>query len=103
VLLEKPVVRGNGEIGVDNMKNYGYVCYALRQTEKLAQGQIAEMARKADELGGSLAKVFVDPGSSAPKTAVLSRPAGKEMLETLQAGDMVPPHEAQGTVTSSLR
>jgi putative DNA-invertase from lambdoid prophage Rac len=87
VLLEKAVVRGNGEIGVDNMTMYGYVRYALRQTEKLAQGQIAEMARKAEELGGNLAKVFVDPDSADPKTAVLSRPAGKEMLEILQAGD----------------
>ena len=45
------------------------------------------MAQKAEELGGGLKAVFVDPGSTGKKTAVLSRPSGKEMLETLRAGD----------------
>ena len=68
------------------MAIYAYVRYSLLRREKHAEGQIAEMARKAEELGGSLAGVFVDPGST-DKTAVLDRPAGKEMLETLRAGD----------------
>ena len=45
------------------------------------------MAKKAEELGGSLQGVFVDPGSPGDKTAILDRPVGKEMLETLRAGD----------------
>ncbi len=69
------------------MAIYGFVRHSLLKKEKLAEGQIAEMARKAEELGGSLKGVFVDPGSSGKKTAVLSRPAGKEMLGTLRAGD----------------
>ena len=69
------------------MAIYGFVRHSLLKKEKLAEGQIAEMARKAEELGGSLKGVFVDPGSTGKKTAILSRPAGKEMLETLQAGD----------------
>ena len=45
------------------------------------------MARKAEDLGGSLTRVFDDPDSSGKKTAVLSRPEAKKMLEALQAGD----------------
>jgi DNA invertase Pin-like site-specific DNA recombinase len=55
--------------------------------EKLAERQIADIARKAEELGGGLKGAFVDPGSSGKKTAVLDRPVGKEMLERLRAGD----------------
>ena len=69
------------------MRIYGYVRYSLLKKEKLAEGQIAEMARKAEELGDNLTGVFVDPGSSGDKTAILNRPVGKEMLETLRAGD----------------
>ncbi len=69
------------------MAIYGFVRHSLLKKEKLAEGQIAEMARKAEELGGSLKGVFVDPGSSDKKTAILRRPKGKEMLETLRAGD----------------
>ena len=69
------------------MRIYGYVRHSLLKKERLAEGQIAEIARKAEELGGSLAGVFVDPGSSDKKTTVLDRPAGKEMLETLRDGD----------------
>jgi DNA invertase Pin-like site-specific DNA recombinase len=69
------------------MRIYGYVRYSLLKKEKIAEGQIADMGRKAAELGGSLTGVFVDPGSSDKRTTVLSRPAGKEMLETLRPGD----------------
>ena len=54
------------------MAIYGFVRHSLLKKEKLAEGQIAEMARKAEELGGSLKGVFVDPGSSGKKTTVLS-------------------------------
>ena len=69
------------------MEIYGFARYSRLRKEKLAEGQIAEMAKKAEELGGSLKTVFVDPGSPGKETAVLSRPAGKEILETLRAGD----------------
>ena len=69
------------------MATYGYVRHLLLRRERLAEGQIAEMAQKAKELGGSLRGVFVDPGSPGDKTAILSRPEGKRMLETLRAGD----------------
>jgi DNA invertase Pin-like site-specific DNA recombinase len=72
---------------VDNMAIYGYVRYSLLKNERPLEVQTAEMEQTAEELGGSLTRVFVDPGSAGKKTAVLDRPVGKEMLETLQAGD----------------
>jgi DNA invertase Pin-like site-specific DNA recombinase len=69
------------------MAIYGFVRHSRLKKEKLADGQVAEMAKKAEELGGSLKTVFVDPGSPGKETAVLKRPAGKEMLEALRAGD----------------
>jgi DNA invertase Pin-like site-specific DNA recombinase len=66
---------------------YGYVRYSLLKREERTDGQIAEMAKMAEELGGSLNGVFVNPGSPGKKTAILDHPSGKEMLETLQAGD----------------
>jgi DNA invertase Pin-like site-specific DNA recombinase len=47
------------------------------------------MERKAVELGGNLAGVFIEPVSPGNKTAILARPAGKQLLEALQAGDML--------------
>ena len=69
------------------MAIYGYVRHSPLKKERHAEDQIAEMARKAEELGDSLTGVFVDPGSPGDKTAILNRPVGKEMLETLRAGD----------------
>ena len=69
------------------MAIYGFVRHSSLKKEKLAEGQIAEMAQKAEELGGGLKAVFVDPGSTGKETAILRRPKGKEMLETLRAGD----------------
>ena len=69
------------------MAIYGYVRQSPLKKERYAEGQIAEMARKAEELGDSLTEVFVDPGSPGDKTAILNRPVGKEMLETLRTGD----------------
>ena len=57
------------------------------EDEKPPEAQVEQFARRAEELGGNLIGVFVDPGSPCRKTAVLDRPDGKEMLETLQAGD----------------
>jgi DNA invertase Pin-like site-specific DNA recombinase len=69
------------------MAIYGYVRHSPLKRDKPPEVQSSEMWRKAGQLGGSLVRVFVDPGSSGQKTAVLSRPAGKEMLATLRAGD----------------
>ena len=69
------------------MAIYGYIRCSLLKKEKPPVIQIPEITRKATELGGSLTGVFVDPGSSGKKTAILVRPAGKEMLQTLQDGD----------------
>jgi DNA invertase Pin-like site-specific DNA recombinase len=66
---------------------YGYVRCSLLKREKPPEVQIADIAAKAEELGGSLTGLFVDPHSHGKKTAVLDRPAGKEMLITLQPGD----------------
>jgi DNA invertase Pin-like site-specific DNA recombinase len=69
------------------MALYGYVrCSGLRW-HKQPEPQVEEIALKALELGGRLEKAFIDRGDSGKKTAVLARPAGKEMLETLQAND----------------
>jgi putative DNA-invertase from lambdoid prophage Rac len=69
------------------MAIYGYVRCSLLKREKPPEAQIAEFSRKAEELGGNLARVFVDPVCTAEKPAILSGPVGKEMLETLHAGD----------------
>ncbi len=69
------------------MAVYGYIRCSPLKKDKPPQTQVAEMERKAAELGGSLARVFVEPVSPGNKTAILARSAGKEMLETLQAGD----------------
>ena len=60
---------------------------AAEKGEASPEAQIAEMARKAEELGGSLKGGFRRSRFRRQETAILSRPAGKEMLETLQAGD----------------
>jgi DNA invertase Pin-like site-specific DNA recombinase len=71
----------------DKMAIYGYVrCSGLRG-QRQPEPQIEEIARKALELGGGLEKAFIDRGDGGKKTVVLARPAGKEMLETLKAGD----------------
>jgi DNA invertase Pin-like site-specific DNA recombinase len=70
------------------MAIYGYVrCAGPKDENRSAiDWEIKQMERKAQELGGKLENVFVDCGDSGKKTAVLARPAGKEMLETLHAG-----------------
>jgi DNA invertase Pin-like site-specific DNA recombinase len=73
-----------------NMAIYGYVRCSPK--EKPPEVQIPEIAKKAGELGGSLTGVFIDPGSSGKRTAVLGRPAGKEMLQALKAGDTLIVH-----------
>jgi DNA invertase Pin-like site-specific DNA recombinase len=75
------------EMEGNNMVIYGYVRHSPLKKERPAEGQIAEMARKAEELGDSLTGVFVDPRSTDSKTGLLSHPTGKEILEVIQAGD----------------
>jgi hypothetical protein len=58
------------------MAIYDYIRCSLLKKERPPEVQIPEIAKKADELGGSLTGVFVDPGSSGKKTAILDRPAG---------------------------
>ena len=74
------------------MAIYGYVRCSLLRQEKPPEVQIPEIAKKAGELGGNLTRVFVDPGSSGKKTAVLDRPAGEEMMQALKAGDTLIVH-----------
>ncbi len=73
------------------MAMYGYIRCSLLKGEKPPEVQIRELARKAEELGGVLSRVFVEPAVTGKlagdKPAVLARPAGKEMLETLKGGD----------------
>ena len=69
------------------MAIYGYVRCSPAKHEKSAEAEIERFARKAVELGGRLAGTFVERGDANDKTAILSRPAGKEMLETLNRGD----------------
>ena len=69
------------------MAIFGYVRCSLLKREKPPEAQIAEFARKAKDLGGELSRVFIDPACTGQKSAVLSRPAGKEMLEAVKAGD----------------
>jgi DNA invertase Pin-like site-specific DNA recombinase len=74
-------MEGNG------MAVYGYIrCSPLKQ-DKPPQTQTREIERKAVELGGNLAGVFIEPVSPGNNTAILARPAGKQLLEALQAGD----------------
>lgn len=69
------------------MAIYGLVRSLLARKEELAGRELEDIVRKAEQLGGSLKGVFSDPGSTDSKTGLLSRPAGKEMLEAIQAGD----------------
>ena len=69
------------------MAIFGFVRCSLLKREKPPEAQIAELTRKAEELGGFLTRVFVDPVCTGKKIAILKHPVGKEMLETLQAGD----------------
>ncbi len=69
------------------MAIHGYVRCSLLKREKPPEAQIEEFARRAKDLGGVLTRVFVDPVYTGKKTAILKRPVGKEMLETLRAGD----------------
>ena len=74
------------------MAIYGFVrCFPLKKEKPLAV-QVEQLARRAEELGGKLAHTFVDHGDSDTKTAILDRPAGKEMLATLKAGDTLVVH-----------
>ncbi len=69
------------------MAVYGYIrCSPLKQ-DKPPQTQTREMERKAVELGGNLAGVFIEPVSPGSKIAILARPAGKQLLKALHAGD----------------
>ena len=58
------------------MAIYGYIRCSLLKKQRPPEVQIPEIARKADELGGSLTGVFVNSGSFSKKTAILDRPAG---------------------------
>ena len=69
------------------MAIYGLVRSSLAKKEELAGSEMADIVQAAEKLGGGLKGVFADPGSTDRKTGILSRPVGKEMLETLQAGD----------------
>ena len=69
------------------MAIYGLVRSSLAKKEELAGREMADIVRKAEQLGDSLTGVFADPGSPDRKTGLLSRPTGKEMLEAIQAGD----------------
>ncbi len=69
------------------MAIYGYVRCSPVKHEQSAEAQIEQFARKAVELGEPLVGAFVERGDANDKTAIFSRPAGKEMLETLKAGD----------------
>jgi DNA invertase Pin-like site-specific DNA recombinase len=71
------------------MAIYGYVRLSAVKHERPPEAQIEQIGLKARELGGRLAGAFVERGDPGKKTAVLARPAGKEMLETLKAGDTV--------------
>jgi DNA invertase Pin-like site-specific DNA recombinase len=69
------------------MALYGYVrCSGLRW-HKQSERQVEEIVRKALELGDRPETAFVDRGDEGKKTAVLARPAGKEMLAALHAND----------------
>ncbi len=69
------------------MPIYGYVRYSAAEGKKSAEAEIARLARKALELGDQLAGAFIECGDANDKSAILSRPTGKEMLETLKTGD----------------
>ena len=69
------------------MAIYGYVRCSPAKHEKSPESQIEQFARKALELGDRLAGTFVERGDANDKTAILAHPAGREMLETLKAGD----------------
>jgi len=69
------------------MAIYGYVRYSAAAGEKSAEAETARLARKALEMGDRLAGAFVERGDANDKTAILSRPVGKAMLETLKTGD----------------
>lgn len=69
------------------MAIYGYVRCSPAKHEKSTEAEIEQFARKALELGDALAGTFIERRNANDKTAILARPAGKEMLETLTAGD----------------
>jgi DNA invertase Pin-like site-specific DNA recombinase len=68
------------------MTMYGYV-RCPRGSEKLIETQVAEMARKAEELGGSLTEVLIDERPFDAKHARPERSDTREKLKRLQAGD----------------
>jgi putative DNA-invertase from lambdoid prophage Rac len=69
------------------MAIYGYIRCSPAKNEKSPGVQMEQFSRKALELGGPLAETFIERGEDNDRTAILARPAGKEMLETLKAGD----------------
>jgi DNA invertase Pin-like site-specific DNA recombinase len=71
------------------MAVFGYVRLSPLTGDASPDPQNAEITQAAEELGGSLSRVFVDPGFDGKRTAILSRPAGKEMLAAVHAGDTV--------------
>ncbi|MGA2621966.1 MAG: recombinase family protein [Thermoguttaceae bacterium] len=69
------------------MAIYGFIRCPGLNGEELPVSQIAEMQRAAEVRDGELAGVFIDRNSPGGKAAIVGRPAAKEILETLQAGD----------------
>ena len=69
------------------MAIYGYIRGFSLKGEKPPEVQIAEMEQQAGELGDTLVGTFVDPDDSGKRIAILARPAGQQMLATLQPGD----------------